>query len=245
MGDRLNSTFCLGGNRIVSLADDVRNEVKAIFSTYFTERVGTKVPEAEEINLGNDAVTLNAAVLYADLAESTAMVNKYHNWFSAQIYKSFLLSACRMIRNCGGVITAFDGDRVMAVFIGDARHSNAATAALQINWAKGMINEEIRALRPTETFVLKQVVGVDASPLFIVRTGIRGSNDLVWIGRSANYAAKLSNLNTNYSTLITDEVYRSLSSGAITGGTSQNMWTRLTWSEYDITIYGSTWQWQP
>ena len=101
----------------MGLADDVRQEARDIFATKFTERTGYKVPEAEDVKLGNDAVTLDGTVLYADLAESTAMVNGYKPWFASQVYKSHLLSACRMIRNNGGTITAFDGDRVMAVFL--------------------------------------------------------------------------------------------------------------------------------
>ena len=229
----------------MGLADDVRKEVKDIMSTTFTERAGTKVPEAEDVKLGNDAVTLDGTVLYADLAESTAMVNNYKNWFAAKVYKAFLLSACRMIHNCDGTITAFDGDRVMAVFIGDGKNSAAAKAALQINWARGMVNEEIKAKYPKTDFVMKQVVGVDTSPLFIARTGIRGSNDLVWVGRSANYAAKLSNLDNGYRSLITSDVYSLLNDKSKYGKDEKNMWTELTWAEYGLTIYGSTWYWEP
>ncbi len=229
----------------MSLADDVRKEVKDILTSSFTERAGTKVPEAEDLKLGNDAVTLDATVLYADLAESTAMVNNYKNWFAAQIYKSFLLSACRMIRACDGTITAFDGDRVMAVFIGDRKNSDAAKATLRINWARGMINEEIKAKYPKVTFDLKHVAGVDTSPLFIARTGIRGSNDLVWVGRSANYAAKLSNLGCGYPSLITGDVYDRLEAASKLGANGVDMWTKMTWTEYNMTIYGSNWHWSP
>lgn len=229
----------------MGLADDVRKEVKDIMDTTFTERVGTKVPEATDVKLGNDAVTLDGTVLYADLAGSTAMVNKYYSWFSAKVYKSFLLSACRMIRNCGGTITAFDGDRVMAVFIGDNKNTDAGKAALQINWASGMVNEEIKTKHSDASFTLKHVVGIDTSPLFIARTGIRGSNDLVWVGRSANYAAKLSNLDAGYRSLVTSDVYNVLDNPAKIGSNGSNMWTKLTWSEYNITIYGSSWQWTP
>ena len=38
----------------------------------------------------------------------------------------------------------------------------------------------------------KQSVGIDTSELFVARTGIRRANDLVWVGRAANHAAKLS-----------------------------------------------------
>jgi class 3 adenylate cyclase len=107
----------------MATADDVRKEVRGIMAGTFAERGGTKVPEAEDVRLGNDAIMLDGTVLYADLAESTAMVNNYRNWFAAKVYKAFLLSACRMIRNCEGTITAFDGDRVMAVFIGNNKNT--------------------------------------------------------------------------------------------------------------------------
>lgn len=229
----------------MAIAEDVRKEVKDILSSTFTTRAGTKVPEAEDVKLGNDAVTLDGTVLYADLAESTAMVNGYRDWFAAKIYKSFLLAGCRMIRNCGGAITAFDGDRVMAVFIGDGKNSAAAKAALQINWAKIMINEEIKAKYPDAAFVLKQVVGIDTSSLFVARTGIRGSNDLVWVGRSANYAAKLSNVDNGYTSLITSDVYKLLADTSKIGSNGNNMWTQLTWHEYGLIIYGSNWTWKP
>jgi len=229
----------------MSLSNDVRAEVNDILWTSFTERAGTKVPEAEDVKLGNDAVTLDGTVLYADLAESTNMVNNYKNWFAAQIYKSFLLSACRMIRNCGGTITAFDGDRVMAVFIGDDKNTTAARAALQINWAKRMINEEINKTYKQNNFVLKHVVGIDTSDLFVARTGIRGSNDLVWVGRSANYAAKLSNLEKGYASLVTGDVYKSLDDSSRLGKNNQNMWTSIWWPDYNMTIYGSNWEWEP
>jgi class 3 adenylate cyclase len=108
-----------------------------------------------------------------------------------------------------------------------------------------MINEEIKAKYPDVTFTLKQVVGIDTSSLFVARTGIRGSNDLVWVGRSANYAAKLSNIDNGYSSLITSDVYSMLNESSKNGANGSNMWTQLTWSEYSMTIYGSTWHWRP
>jgi class 3 adenylate cyclase len=73
------------------------------------------------VKLGNDAVKLSATVLYADLADSTKLVDGHTKQFSAEIYKTFLHCAAKIIRSEDGVITAYDGDRVMAVFIGDRR----------------------------------------------------------------------------------------------------------------------------
>jgi hypothetical protein len=90
----------------MSLADDLRAEVRTIFGSQWTERDGEVIPESKDLKLGNDAVKMKGTVLYADLAESTDMVNKKKSSFAAEVYKSFLISALRIISNRGGQITA-------------------------------------------------------------------------------------------------------------------------------------------
>src|SRR5436305_868835 len=80
-----------------------------------------------------EAVELDATVLYADLADSTGLVQGYKDWFAAEVYKTYLMAASELIKNNDGTITAFDGDRVMGVFIGGSKNSSAARCALQIN----------------------------------------------------------------------------------------------------------------
>lgn len=224
-----------------SLVDD-------ILSTDWKRRKGQKVPEAEDVSLGNDAVELEGTVLYADLAESTGLVEGYKDWFAAEVYKAYLMCACELIRNNGGVITAFDGDRVMAVFIGDLKNSSAAKCALQINHiVTQIINPRIKKKFVNTSFELRQSVGIDTSSLFVARTGVRGSNDLVWVGRSANYAAKLCSLRDgNYATFITSEVFQRLSEETKYGGDpKQLMWTKFIWDEKGMVAYKSSWRWAP
>jgi len=40
-----------------------------------------------------------------------------------------------VIRSNSGEIVAYDGDRIMAIFVGDAKGTSAVRCALQINWA--------------------------------------------------------------------------------------------------------------
>src|SRR3989442_9814444 len=134
---------------------------------------------------------MEGTVLYADIADSTGLVNNFKAWFAAEIYKAYLVGACRIIRNNGGEVTAFDGDRVMAVFIGGYKNSSAAKTALNINSFVGELNALIKESYPKTAYVLRQSVGIDTSNLFVARTWIRNSNDLDWVGRAANYAAKL------------------------------------------------------
>lgn len=228
-------------------ADEILAEVKAILATKWQTRDGKKVPESEDIRLGNDAVKLSGTVLYADMADSTGLVQGYKDWFAAEIYKSYLVAVCRLIQNNDGIITAFDGDRVMAVYIGDSKNSNAGKTALQINWMVGEINDHVKKSYPNTSFILKHTVGVDTSDLFVARTGIRNSNDLVWVGRAANYAAKLSGIDdTGYSLFITEAVFDKLSDATKNGGTpKRSMWDKSYWSDGGISIYKSRWTWKP
>lgn len=231
----------------MSLKDILHKEVKDIFAIQWQIRNGIKVPETEDLKLGNDAVKIKATVLYADLAESTALVDNHKPHFAAKIYKSYLHCASKIIRNENGVITAFDGDRVMGVFIGDVKNTSAARCALKINHAViRILNPAIKQQYPQSSYNIKQCVGVDNCELWVSRTGVRGSNDLVWVGRAANYAAKLCSLReSNYSSYITSDVYNKMLDSVKYNSAEKPMWESWTWASKNMTVYRSKWMWSP
>ncbi|ESX06551.1 guanylate cyclase [Mesorhizobium sp. LSJC268A00] len=228
----------------MALKDDLQTEVTQIFTERWSKRDGTTVPEQDSLRLGNDGVDLNATVLYADISDSTKLVDSHSAFFAAEVYKAFLRCAAKIIISEGGVITAYDGDRVMAVYLGDSKNTAASRAALKINWACLNIVQPSLMKQYTTEFVLKHTVGIDTSQLRVARAGIRGSNDLVWIGRAANWAAKLCTLPHEHSTWITKEVFDMLhTSLKITEGRS--MWDQMTWNTMNgATIYRSNWWWR-
>jgi hypothetical protein len=62
----------------------------------------------------------------------------------------------------------------------ERQNTSATRCALKINYAvKEIINPAIKAQYPESTYDVRQSVGIDTSELFVARTGIRGSNDLV------------------------------------------------------------------
>lgn len=229
----------------MGLGDDLRKDVQAIFSEQWSERNGQKVLSSEDVRLGNDAVKIDGTVLYADLDASTNLVDTYYPSFAAEIYKSYLHCTAKIIRSEGGTITSYDGDRVMAVYIGDYKNTSATKTALKINDAvTNIINPAIKKQYPDSNYLVRQVVGIDTSPLFVARTGIRGSNDLVWVGRSANYAAKLTSLSADFPSRITKDVYDKLHNSAKISSDGRNMWEKVTWTPMNkMTIYRSTWRW--
>jgi class 3 adenylate cyclase len=214
----------------VSIKDDLSEEVAAIFRAQWTQRDGNVVPSDDSIKLNNDGIKLDATVLYADLADSTQLVDKMAPWFAAEIYKTFLRCAAKIIRSEQGTITAYDGDRVMGVFIGDSKNTSAVRASLKINWAVvNIIRPACAAQYPKTEYLLKHVVGIDTSPLFVARTGIRGANDLVWVGRAANHAAKLAALPENFQSYISSDVFDNMNA-EVKVHAGRNMWEKVLWN---------------
>jgi class 3 adenylate cyclase len=231
----------------MTLRDDLQKYVDDTFKAPWTVRGGNVIPDPEDISLDNTAVQFaKATILYADLAGSTKMVTSKIWQFASEIYKNYLYCCSRLIRNEGGEITAYDGDRVMGVFIGDYQSSSAAGCALKINYVvREIINPAIKKQYTSSAFQVSQCVGIDVSEIRVARTGVRGDNDLVWVGRAANYAAKLSDLSSEGPTWITEAVYSRLSDGLKYGGSDRkDMWEKRSWTPMGgMTIYRSTWQW--
>jgi hypothetical protein len=65
----------------------------------------------------------------------------------------------------------------------------------------------------------------------------------VWVGRAANYAAKLSAINEDgYSSFITGRVYDNMKDEAkYSSSDRRSMWEQRKWN--GITIYRSNWTW--
>lgn len=231
----------------MGISEDLESKVQEIFRSSWKDRDGQKVPEPEDLTLGNEAVKLEGTVLYADLAESTYLVDHGSKEFAAEVYKTYLHCASTLIRNAGGVITAYDGDRVMGVFIGGSKNTSAVKCALNINYAvTKIINPAIKNQYAGSTYEVRHAVGIDTSNLYVARTGVRGSNDLVWVGRSANYAAKLCSLREGgYASWITEQIYNNMNDEAKYGPNNVNMWEWRNWSAYNVTVYRSSWYWKP
>ena len=229
----------------MGLKADLESEVADVFRSKWEEREGTVVPEDDSVGLDNDAVKLNATVLYADLADSTNLVDSQVPFVAAEIYKTFLHCAAKIIRSEDGEITAYDGDRVMAVYVGDLKNTRAVRSALKINYAVSyIVNPAHNAVYKESVYALKHVVGVDTSPLFVAKTGVRGANDLVWVGRAANYAAKLAALPDSYQTYITKEVYDAMIEDVKVAKDGRKMWEAVRWNTFDNRIiYQSNWWW--
>ena len=230
----------------MALKEELQEAVAKIIREQWTERDGEVVPEPVDLQLGNDAVNLQGTVLYADMAYSTKLVDAQTRTRAAEVYKTYMVCAARLIKHHGGSITAYDGDRVMGIFIGNSKNSDAAKAALRINWAlREIVNPANKKVYADTAYELGHVIGIDTSPILACRIGVRNDNDIVWVGRAANYAAKLSGLNEGYPIYITGDVFHKLNDGSKYGGTPRRlMWEARTWTAMNnMSVYRSDWWW--
>lgn len=188
----------------------IESSVREIFNATWNITNGAVVPETDDVVMKNGGRRIDATYLYADLANSSGLAHKFDDTTTATIIRAYINTASRILNQHEGEIRSFDGDRVMAIFIGKSKNTNAVRAALAINWAV------IEVLRPAiETkwtdvapgWTINHGVGVDTGEALIVRGGVRDNNDLISIGRAPNQAAKLSELRTGYSLNITADVY--------------------------------------
>jgi len=228
----------------MSLKDDLQADVKGIYLEKWSRRDGRKVPEDSDLKSRNDAVDIDATILYSDLDESTNLVDNYKDWFAAENYKTFLQCATKIIRSEGGLIRSFDGDRVMGVFIGGSKNTSAVRCALKIHYAvKYIIQPELDKAYDNK-YVMKHVTGIDTSKILVAKAGIRDSNDLVWIGKAANHAAKLSSMSASYPTWITDKIYDNMHDKSKYSN-GKDMWEERKWTaQNNRRIYRSSYWWK-
>ena len=236
----------------MALFDDLSSDVQGIINKPWDTRKGSKVPDSSSVALAGGAVELDATFLYADLANSSKIAKELDRRVAAKILKAFLATTARLIRHHGGSIVSFDGDRILGVFVGGAKNSSAAKSDLQIKYVVGQI------LRPKfeskydtvkgASFRIDHGVGVDTGTVLAVRAGARGNNDLIWIGRAPNLAAKLSDIRDSpYSTFITATVYNLLNEKSKYGSQGKDMWENRSWKFLgdSISVYRSSYHWKP
>jgi class 3 adenylate cyclase len=225
----------------MAFKDEVSTYIRNSFARVWSVTDGRKVPTPESaIGQGPVAVRIDAAVLYADLTDSTGLVKTAKKEYAAGVYKAFVYAAAKCIRFQGGEVTAYDGDRVMGVFIGDNKEVAAVRAAFYLRGIREsiLVPELLKVWKPTATPTHK--VGVDASVLWVANTGIRGNTDYVWVGNAANNAAKMSalKLGPKYSTYVTKPVLDKLDAGLLRGK-SGSFWTTLATTGLGYTVYGA------
>jgi adenylate cyclase len=230
---RRRATRAWHGDRerfLVALKDDLLKACNDIATSTWNPRDGRTVPNVDTIALAEGAVTIDGSVMYADLANSTGLVDSCKTEFVAQVTRVFLYVAAQLIKHTGGAVRSFDGDRVMGVFLGDNHADSAAKAAFKLRAARDeVILPTLRKKWSLDesSWKFNYGAGLDTSSITVIKAGVRGDNDLIWLGSCANHAATLSGRRTpGYATYATGRFFSATSYKQNTDGTPT--WARST-----------------
>ncbi len=188
---------------ISSFKDDVNDEVSTILAPNFTINLTSTsaVPHSDDaaitfpnLDIGSQAVkVVETAVLYVDMRRSTQLSLRHHPHTVAKLYSAFVRAMTRCAKIFSGEVRGIIGDRVMMLFDQADCYENAVDTAELINSVcKYVLNKH---------FTHEEVsfgVGIDYGRMLATKTGVRrhGSaqqsyKSLVWLGRPANVASKL------------------------------------------------------
>jgi adenylate cyclase len=215
--------------------DDLNSWVDDIYNTKFDVRDGQVVPDTDTVTLKDGAVKIDATFLYADLAGSSSLAQLCPWSTTAKIIRSYLYCAVKLIRAWKGEIRSFDGDRVMGVFVGDTKNTNASYCAREIDWT---VTNIIRPKSKSHfdsiaknSINIRHCVGLDTGDSRAVRAGIRDNNDLIWIGKPPSFAAKLSDVRDYPNEVyISSRVHSRLPDGAKKSSAGEDIWIAKTFT---------------
>lgn len=237
----------------MKLTEVLHAEVPSILETKYKVRDCRDVPLSGDESLSETAAKLLATVLYANLRHSSPLTSEFQQRTAAKVVRAFASCMSRLIEDHDGSVTGFDGGRVMGVFLGDERSTNAAICALKMNYAvreiiKPNLVEYYESYKECGAGI-EHCVGIDTSPVLAINPNVDDRNDLVIVGRATNIASRLSEVQDDpFSTYVSEDVFLTMSDSAKYGADSKRlMWEQSTFSfsGEDTIAYRSSWQWKP
>jgi adenylate cyclase len=186
-----------------SFKRDVNDEVSTILADSFSLSLTTtsSVPHSDDTAItfpnldekSQGVKLLETTVLYVDMRRSTQLSLRLHSHTVARLYSAFVRAMTRCAQAFGGEVRGIIGDRVMILFDSPSCFTNAVDTAVLINSVcQYVLNKHFK--HDEVSFG----VGIDYGRMLATKTGVRrhGSaqqsyRSLVWLGRPANIASKL------------------------------------------------------
>jgi adenylate cyclase len=188
------------------LKDEVADEVASILAADFQ----IEVVETETVPHSSDAAItfpnldakrqgtklIDTCVLYIDIRRSTQLNLTHKPKTVAKLYSAFVRAMTRCARHHKGHVRGIIGDRVMVIFDRKDSFVNAVECAISMNSvSQYVINKHFKRGE------VECGIGIDAGKMLATKTGVRrrgteqaAYRNLVWLGRPANVASKLTDL---------------------------------------------------
>ncbi|MDF9761078.1 class 3 adenylate cyclase [Peribacillus simplex] len=190
--------------------EDLRNsleeEIEGILATDFKIEITetTTVP-----SLGDSGITypnletsiqkcklIETCVLYIDLRKSTDLNLSHKRETMSKLYSAFIRSIMKAAAEYNGKVRNVVGDRVMILFDSENCFGNAYKTAILLNSVVSKLLDQ-----HFKNNDIKAGIGIDYGKMLVTKAGIikkgfenTNYKSLVWLGKPANVASKLTDL---------------------------------------------------
>lgn len=197
----------------------IKEKIEGIFTTEMevNDFTGDTVPSIDNLPDKNQGLIItNCSILFVDIRSSTQLSDRSQAKSMAKIYRAFARAMSICIYSSGGRVRQIAGDRVMGVFVDDAEEGSVSKA---LNAARAIITVVEYVFNPlcktnVNNKTIECGVGIDTGRVLTTSIGIKheddDARDLVWAGKTANVASKLTDLALEREIFITDRIYNKM-----------------------------------
>ncbi|MDP5216971.1 adenylate/guanylate cyclase domain-containing protein [Ruegeria sp. 2205SS24-7] len=158
--------------------------------------------------ISTDVQRRQATVVFADIANSTALCEEIGTENYYVILKQVMTILVDEVQAQGGAVTEYAGDGVMALFGAPSPLEDSALrackAAVRIHDAISHLSSETDRQRKTS---VQLRIGINSGTIVGGRLGIINTHDFTALGDTVNLAARLEKLASPGSTLLSDSVF--------------------------------------
>jgi adenylate cyclase len=173
---------------------------------------GRVIPKPQDIALG-ETKRFDLAILHVDIDNYSVLAGQMKFRGAARFLSVYLTEMTYQIKDFGGDLEGYGGDRVTALF--GAGQEKAAAVKSCMDCALTMKAVVRYALSPylnkNGLPAFKVGIGVDYGPTWIERVGVRNDSRLTLIGPTVSIASKLQDLAGPDQILIGHDVYSAMS----------------------------------
>lgn len=173
---------------------------------------GLTMPEIVNVPICG-AKRMEAAILFFDLKDFTAISSKMTNEDVLYILNSIIPPLLLIIRHWNGEVEKNTGDGLMVIFGTEKRDSyliarDAIEAAMAMRYI--MLNDVTNSFFAESMPLFNFRIGIDMQEVLISRIGVENVNHLVVVGDAANRASKLQELAEDNGICIGENIFGNL-----------------------------------
>lgn len=173
---------------------EAKQKIKEYLEQSYIQEETRVVPKITDLTFGNTTKKIkHAVVLYVDMRKSKKILSDASTFWSVKIHKGFLSALTHCVERREGHMRSFNGDGIMAFFVGENAASRAVRAAMDTKGFVLTINEMLKGQKINP---IDFGIGIGQGEIMVAKSGKAGDDftkqDLIWVGIPVYVAIELS-----------------------------------------------------